>query len=83
MTVKGVKEYTGMNEIELRSITEELVNKINENRCKTKIDILKIIEALNVSEKVKLFLTFNVGMQVVIDALPDGEIKTKIEESIR
>lgn len=49
-----IQTYTELNPVELDLLVEKVVNKINDTKSYKRIEITKIIENLDISERLKI-----------------------------
>jgi len=79
---KEVQDYTGLNPTELELLTEEVFNKINDTKSYKRIEMLKIIENLDISERLKIWMSMGLGMSVALENILDKELVATIVEKL-
>ncbi len=83
---KLVQDYTGLNPTELELLTEEIFNKINDTKSYKRVEMLKIIENLDISERLKMWMSMSLGITIILECITDkllvNEIVKKLNNTI-
>lgn len=79
---KEVQDYTGLNPTELELLTEEIFNKINDTKSYKRIEMLKIIENLDISERLKMWMSMGLGMSIILENISDKTLVSIIVETL-
>jgi len=77
-----IQAYTGMNPTELDLLVEEVVNKINDTKSYKRIEMTKIIENLDVSERLKIWVSMGLGISIVLDGISDKKLVNEIVNTL-